>query len=1665
MNLSLIIKYFTTLFLILLLYTNVKSQNKKNIDFIENKKQWNKNILYKAEINSLQLYLEKNCFTYNYFNEEDLEHSPGHSKTIDSTFKRSEVIHMHSYKVNFVNSLPNTKIFPFEQTIDYCNYFIGKDPSKWASKVRKFKVITYTDLYKNIDLNAYSDYNNFKYDFIINPSGNVNDIILNYEGVDKLYLKDGNLIIKTSVNEVKEVTPVAYQLINGEKNYIKCNYVLNKNNVTFQFPDGYDKNNTLIIDPTLIFATYSGSTADNWGYTATYDNFGNVFSGGIVFGTGYPTSVGAYQVSFAAGTGMVDVGIIKYNSLGTVRIYATYLGGSGNETPHSIIVNSSNELCIFGTTGSSDFPVSLTAFDKTFNGGNNFTYDYYVSFPNGSDIFVTRLSAGGDQLLASTYVGGTGNDGANFKDYINNNSNIMMDGNDSLYYNYADIARGEIITDANNNVYIGTTTNSTNFPITSGAFQTTNSGKQDGIIFKLDYNLSNMIWGSYIGGNGDDAIYSVDVDANYDVYIGGGTNSTNFPTTSGVYQPSAPGGSADGFISHIDYFGNLISSTYFGSYAYDQVYFVRTDKFKNIYVTGQTKAPGSTFIFNAIYNKPNSGQFITKFNNSLNNVIWSTRFGTGNGRPNISITAFAVDICDRIYLAGWGREWAVWSSTYPTWASIDGTKNMDITSNAYQSITDGQDFYIMVMKSNASSLDYATFIGEQQYSACSGSGHDHVDGGTSRFDKRGNIYESICASCGGCDSFPTYPNPGVWSNTNNCTWNCNNAVIRFSLISDFALADFNLPSVGCAPVTVNFTNNSLGATYLWDFGDGSPTSTAFNPPPHTYTQQGQYYVTLIATDPNTCNISDTITKLVSVLADSSYTLAPVDICLGQNYQIGLPPNSDTSITYHWYPSTGLNDITISNPFASPSTTTNYLLIMSNGVCSDSIFQQVVVHNNTFNVISGNNTTICSGDSILIHATPNGTAISYIWSSTNQYSDTLNNNLNDSTIYVHATSDTTFFVHVNGPYCQEFDTSHVSINIYSMDISTYPDTTICLGDQINIHVNSLVPSNNNTYLWTPTSSIVSGANTSNPLVLPTQNTTYYVTATNQHGCKTTDSVKVDIDNFTINFLNTQNTLCFGSCDGSLSVSANGISPYTYQWSNGITTNPNTNLCAGPYEVTVTDNIGCKKIINTSITQPTLLIANTNSLADAVCDSIHPNTGIAIVNPSGGTPSYTYLWSDGQTTPVATNLYAIQYFVTVTDTNGCDTVVSVQIHDQSNMVAALANNDSISCFGDCDGGAIANIVVSGIPPYSYIWNNGQTTTSISALCAGGYSVTVTDASNCVRVQNIYITQPDTIHTLINVNPIICNGDSTSAKATVYHGGTPPYNYIWDIGQTGQIANNLHPGTYYVYVTDYHGCKDTTRVIITEPAKLLYDSLITPSTCLVACNGKINLLVNGGVPPYNYLWSNGLITQNIIRLCSGNYKVTVTDNLGCKFIVEFFVGVSNQLPPVDVSADDYNIYIGQSTTLHGTYDPHYLYRWTPAQDLSNPNVPNPQTSPLVTTTYQLEIIDNDGCRNIDTVTIFVSDVKCREPYIYVPNAFTPNNDGNNDKLFVQSDVVENLYFAIYDRWGEILFETQDINIGWDGTYKGEKCEPAVFVYYLKATCIDKKEFIKKGNITLIR
>lgn len=1032
---------------------------------VKNEGQWPDHVLAQADLGHGQVFFEKGGLTWNFFDLSAVRAYHGSAQD-PAELEGNTRIRGHVFKTEFVDANLSSQVSYQDQIETYFNYFIGSDPSRWAGNVPGYEKIVYNDVFSGVDLHFYNHDYALKYDFIVAPGVDPSVIRLKYNGAESVALKNGRVIIQTSVNEVIEQQPVVWQETpNGQKR-VACNYVLKDGQLGFEFPKGYDEQLPLVIDPVLLFSTYSGSTADNFGFTATYDEEGYLYAGSSAFGAGYPTTLGAYQTVWGGGDGQgslvgTDIAITKYDVSGTFRIYSTYLGGANDELPHSLIVNPNGELIVMGTTSSPNYPVTAGAFQTVFNGGTSVTpIGIGVQYVNGSDIIVTKFSANGSSLLSSTFLGGSGNDGVNTVP--------------ALKFNYADEFRGEVELDNDGNVYIASCTFSTNFP-TMNPLQGNNAGGLDGCITKFTPDLNTVLYSTYLGSAGNEGVYSVAVTSDNSIYVCGGTTSTGFPVTPGAYQTTYGGGVADGWLAKINPNGSTLEhSTFFGSPAYDQAYFVETDGENRPHIYGQTRATGSTFIINADYGTPESGMLVSKMTPELDDIVWSTVFGTGSGKPNLSPTAFLVDVCGKIYLSGWGG--TTNTSSNP---NTDNVFNLDITPDAYQSATTGSDFYLLVIEDDASDIVYGSFFGGP-ISA------EHVDGGTSRFNRKGQIYQSVCAGCGNNNDFPIFPADAV-SPTNNSN-NCNNGVFKFDFLLPITIADFNVPLLDCIGGSSTFTNTStFGQDFFWDFGDGNTSDETS--PTHTYDNPGTYEIMLVASNSETCNAVDTVYKTITLVAPQSTTLGDLDICEGESVMLG-PIDAEPGAGIFWTPAETLDNNASLNPTATPTEETLYTAFISTDACVDTVYQFVGFTSLGLEV--SDDVVVCNeGDLAELTAFSDEEDAEWLWSSTSDFSDQLNASPDDNSIEVTVSGSGDYYVQMTVGECVA--TGSVSVGLVAELLQLGADFTVCAGDTVNL--SALNELNGYELEWSPENLIISGQGTSAVQAFVPEDTFFELSASN------------------------------------------------------------------------------------------------------------------------------------------------------------------------------------------------------------------------------------------------------------------------------------------------------------------------------------------------------------------------------------------------------------------------------------------------------------------------------------------------------------------------------------------------------------------------------------------
>jgi len=416
--------------------------------------------------------------------------------------------------------------------------------------------------------------------------------------------------------------------------------------------------------------------------------------------------------------------------------------------------------------------------------------------------------------------------------------------------------------------------------------------------------------------------------------------------------------------------------------------------------------------------------------------------------------------------------------------------------------------------------------------------------------------------------------------------------------------------------------------------------------------------------------------------------------------------------------------------------------------------------------------------------------------------------------------------------------------------------------------------------------------------------FYVTIQDNNGCIFTSSITLSQSSPINAGITNTDVTCIGACDGTATVVApyGGTPPYSYSWNDPMsqTTPTAINLCDGNYQVTITDNAHCIQVISVNInTLPTLSLSTT--ISNVSCNGNCNGIAYAVVN--GGTPGYTFIWNDpmNQQTPAATGLCPGTYSINVTDLNGCNASSSVTITEPPVLTVSV-NSEDVSCHGGCDGTATAT-VVGGSPGYTYLWNDplGQTTTTATDLCAGTYSLIVTDANGCQNIVSVTIDEPQPISYNVQLTNVLCNGGCDGSASITVSGGAPGYNYLWDdpSGQTTPIVTGLCAGDYHVVITDENECKSIATVIINEPSPIIITSSATDVTCLDVCDASGIASASGGAQGYTYAWNDyqSQNTSTATDLCEGIYYVIVTDANNCT--ASNLVTV-NSLPDINLSAN---------------------------------------------------------------------------------------------------------------------------------------------------------------------
>lgn len=474
-------------------------------------------------------------------------------------------------------------------------------------------------------------------------------------------------------------------------------------------------------------------------------------------------------------------------------------------------------------------------------------------------------------------------------------------------------------------------------------------------------------------------------------------------------------------------------------------------------------------------------------------------------------------------------------------------------------------------------------------------------------------------------------------------------------------------------------------------------------------------------------------------------------------------------------------------------------------------------------------------------------------------------------------------------------------------------------------------------------------------------TYVVTVLDGNNCETTIEVVIpDVLPLELT-ISSEAVSCNGGNDGSALVSATGgTGTYTYQWGNGQNTPEATNLSSGTVTVEVTDENGCVEMASIEVTENEAIALTIDGI-DPLC--ANGTDGEASVTATGGTGDYTYAWSSGDNAAMADGLNAGTHEVTVTDGNGCEAIISIEL-DEPTSLSATSAVGLISCNGEPDGSAVIT-PDGGTPPYSYSWDDpdGQTTAEATGLLEGTYTVLIIDANGCTIQETVEVLPTPAVELAISTQNVSCNGGADGSIEVIASGGTPPYTYNWDVSGTPAVANpsGLQVGDYVLSVSDANGCMVETVVSLQQPDPIVLSAIPESTTCDDTADGAINLSAFGGVGSLRYRWSNGSANQNIENLIPGVYAVTATDDNGCSEQLSITVtspsNIEAELTTEEV--DCFGASTGSiSSEIRGGVPP-YSYNW------SNGSAA-PELTNVSAGSYRLEITDANGCQLTRTVEV---------------------------------------------------------------------------------------------------
>ncbi|MBS1623238.1 MAG: gliding motility-associated C-terminal domain-containing protein, partial [Bacteroidetes bacterium] len=855
-------------------------------------------------------------------------------------------------------------------------------------------------------------------------------------------------------------------------------------------------------------------------------------------------------------------------------------------------------------------------------------------------------------------------------------------------------------------------------------------------------------------------------------------------------------------------------------------------------------------------------------------------------------------------------------------------------------------------------------------------------------------------------------------------------------------------------------------------GTGSWSAPATNPSPLTFTNASSATTAVsgftsvgiysIVWTSNGC--TDTMDVNVSFVP--SVAVSDTAICSGQSATLTAVPDQ-TGGSYLWSTGDVTQSITV-----SPATLSHYTVTYTLGICSSSDTATVTVR--TLPVVTvGIANALCTATNGQAWAIVTGTGpYTYQWNDPSlSTTDTISSLANGSSYSVVAT-DTYGCTGSNSGTVGLDNPTITIVEVSRHDLRCHGDNS----GSITIHAQDTASM---TYIWSGSpnpsgTTVVSG--------LPAGS--YSVAVTDAYGCTGSAGYTLtEPQALVLPQVTGTDPTCPGSATGTATASPTGGSgTLHYSWSATPPQNTATatNLTAGTYDVTVTDDSLCSVSGTVTLSDPGATTFGSGAETDARCHG--SADGTATVSPQGAFGPYTYHWNDPalQTGATATGLTAGTYTVVVTDSRGCTVSTNVTIGEPGALVPVLTQTN-LRCYHGHSGTATVT-VTGGTLPYSYQWNDLPYNTTGPTLTNGDaqitYTVTVTDGLGCTLTQDVTFTEPLPLQLTVTATGTTCAATVDGTITGVAADGAAPYTYsLQDItGNTIQTnATGLFEGLgaqfYTVVATDANGCRRSDTITVQRAPFNVYEVIADSTSCYGPeyTDGRIHIdgftYINA---PFLYALDGGMDQDipDFYDLGAGPHTLTITDVHGCDTTMTVIVG--EPLPAsVDILPGDSTIAEGAGLQLSTAFRPYSTdsiksYAWSPAAGLSCIDCPDPLATPYSSeNTYTVTVTYNQGCMAVTTVHINTTG----DPPVYIPNAFSPNGDGNNDVFYVYGEGIKTLRMTIFNRWGEKVFESDNQSQGWDGTYRGVLQEPGIYIYVVDLIYLNDHKRVKDGSITLIR